>query len=124
MVFNEDKTRIAHRDDGCDFLGFNVRRYRNGKLLIKPSSAAVKRLRSRLADEMRALRGSNAAAVTDVTLGTTKPTLSFGIPGNDQVVSSHPGHLNFYNGIVVAATAPVEGATAPSATIPLNLGFR
>ncbi|HJW00894.1 MAG TPA: hypothetical protein VJ617_17515, partial [Arthrobacter sp.] len=42
---------------------FNVRRYRNGKLLIKPSAAAVKRLRNRLAAEMRALRGSNAAAV-------------------------------------------------------------
>jgi RNA-directed DNA polymerase len=42
---------------------FNVRRYRNGKLLIKPSPAAVRRLRKRLAAEMRALRGSNAAAV-------------------------------------------------------------
>jgi RNA-directed DNA polymerase len=49
--------------EGFDFLGFNVRRYRNGKLLIKPSSAAVERLRRRLAAEMRTLRGSNAAAV-------------------------------------------------------------
>jgi RNA-directed DNA polymerase len=63
LVFNEDKTQIVHLTNGFDFLGFNVRRYRNGKLLIKPSSAAVKRLRRRLADEMRALRGSNAAAV-------------------------------------------------------------
>jgi RNA-directed DNA polymerase len=53
----------VHLSEGFDFLGFNVRRYRNGKLLIKPSSAAVRRLRSRLAAEMRALRGSNAAAV-------------------------------------------------------------
>src|ERR1700752_1986042 len=59
LVFNEDKTKIVHLTQGLDFLGFNVRRYRNGKLLIKPSSAAVKRLRSRLAAEMRALRGSN-----------------------------------------------------------------
>ena len=44
LVFNEDKTRIVHLDDGVDFLGFNVRRYR-GKLLIKPSTAAVKRIR-------------------------------------------------------------------------------
>ena len=63
LAFNEDKTKIVHLSEGFDFLGFNVRRYRNGKLLIKPSSAAVKRLRKRLADEMRALRGSNAAAV-------------------------------------------------------------
>ena len=52
-----------HLTEGFDFLGFNVRRYRNGKLLIKPSSAAIGRLRDRLAAEMRALRGSNAAAV-------------------------------------------------------------
>ena len=63
LVFNEDKTKIVHLSEGFDFLGMNVRRYRNGKLLITPSPAAVKRLRKRLADEMRALRGSNAAAV-------------------------------------------------------------
>lgn len=62
LVFNEDKTRIVHLDDGVDFLGFNVRRYR-GKLLIKPSTAAVKRIRERLSTEMRALRGHNAAMV-------------------------------------------------------------
>jgi RNA-directed DNA polymerase len=62
LVFNEDKTRIVHLDDGVDFLGFNVRRYR-GKLLIKPGTAAVKRIRERLSTEMRALRGHNAAMV-------------------------------------------------------------
>jgi len=44
------------------FLGFNVRRY-GAKLLIKPSTAAVKRIRRRLAAEMLALRGANALAV-------------------------------------------------------------
>ena len=62
LAFNEDKTRIVHLDDGVDFLGFNVRRYR-GKLLIKPSKAAVKRIRERLSAEMRALRGHNAQMV-------------------------------------------------------------
>src|ERR687898_3341023 len=62
LVFNEDKTRIVHLDDGVDFLGFNIRRYR-GKLLIKPSKAAVQRLRERLATEMRAVRGHNAQMV-------------------------------------------------------------
>ena len=57
------RPRSCTSSEGFDFLGFNVRRYRNGKLLIKPSPAAVKRLRNRLAAEMRALRGSNAAAV-------------------------------------------------------------
>jgi RNA-directed DNA polymerase len=63
LTFNEDKTQIVHASQGFDFLGFNVRRYRNGKLLIKPSAKAVRRFRERLATEMRALRGSNAAAV-------------------------------------------------------------
>jgi RNA-directed DNA polymerase len=44
LTFNEDKTRIVHLSEGFDFLGFNVRHYRStGKLLIKPSKAAVKR---------------------------------------------------------------------------------
>ena len=62
LAFNEDKTKIVHLDEGFDFLGFNVRRYHR-KLLIKPSKAAVKRLRERLAAETRRLRGLNAVAV-------------------------------------------------------------
>jgi RNA-directed DNA polymerase len=62
LAFNEDKTKIVHLNEGFDFLGFNVRRY-NRKLLIKPSKAAVKRLRERLAAETRKLRGLNAVAV-------------------------------------------------------------
>jgi RNA-directed DNA polymerase len=63
LAFNEDKTRIVRLEDGFDFLGFSIRRYRNGKLLIKPSKAAVQRIRSRLAAEVRALHGANAEAV-------------------------------------------------------------
>jgi RNA-directed DNA polymerase len=62
LTFNEEKTRVVHLEEGFDFLGFNVRRY-GGKLLIKPSKAAVQRLRERLTDEMKALRGANAPAV-------------------------------------------------------------
>jgi len=63
LAFNEDKTQIVHVTTGFDFLGFNVRRYPNGKLLIKPSAKAVRRIRERLTTEMRALRGANAIAV-------------------------------------------------------------
>lgn len=62
LAFNEDKTHIVHVERGFDFLGFNVRRY-DGKLLIKPSKAAVRRIRQRLAAEVRSLNGSNAIAV-------------------------------------------------------------
>ena len=63
LAFNEAKTRIAHLREGFGFLGFSLRRYPNGKLIIKPGEAAVKRFRERLAREFRALRGSNVAAV-------------------------------------------------------------
>ena len=62
LAFNEDKTRIVTLEEGFDFLGFTVRRY-HGKLLIKPSKAAVRRIRERLRSEVRSLRGANAQAV-------------------------------------------------------------
>jgi RNA-directed DNA polymerase len=55
LAFNEDKTKIVHLGEGFDFLGFNVHRYHR-KLLIKPSKAAITRLRERLAAETRKLR--------------------------------------------------------------------
>ena len=77
LAFNEDKTKIVHLSEGFDFLGFNVRRYR-AKLLIKPSKAAVRRLRERLAAEMRTLRGGNAMAViarlNPIIRGSGRPT--------------------------------------------------
>jgi RNA-directed DNA polymerase len=76
LTFNEDKTSIVHLNDGFDFLGFNVRRY-GAKLLIKPSTTAVKRVRKRLATEMRALRGSNAAAVLATIIPITRGWASF-----------------------------------------------
>ena len=62
LSFNEAKTRIVTLEDGFDFLGFTVRRHA-GKLITRPSKAAIKRVKQRLAAEMRALRGGNAAAV-------------------------------------------------------------
>lgn len=62
VTFNDDKTKIVHVEEGFDFLGFNIRRY-NGKLLIKPSKQAVKRVRERLRSEVTALRGANSGAV-------------------------------------------------------------
>jgi RNA-directed DNA polymerase len=63
LGFNAAKTQIVHLNQGCDFLGFNIRRY-HGKLpLIKPSDHAVRRIRERLRTEMRVLLGSNVASV-------------------------------------------------------------
>ncbi len=46
MELNEAKTKIVHRDDGFDFLGFNIRQYHGSAravCLAKPSKKAVKR---------------------------------------------------------------------------------
>ena len=62
LTFNENKTRVVHLDDGFDFLGVIVRRL-SGKLLIRPSKAALRRHRRRLRAEVRSLRGANAATL-------------------------------------------------------------
>ena len=54
LQLSEEKTQIVHLMDGFDFLGFNVRHYRNRqtatgwKLLIKPSKKSVEKIRSKL----------------------------------------------------------------------------
>jgi len=42
LELSPKKTVITHVEKGFDFLGQNVRRYPNGKLLIKPSKKNVK----------------------------------------------------------------------------------
>ncbi len=42
LELSHEKTQITHVKDGFDFLGQNVRRYRCGKVLIKPSARNVK----------------------------------------------------------------------------------
>src|SRR5258706_7512572 len=42
LELSHEKTRITHIEAGFDFLGQNVRRYRCGKVLTKPSSSNVK----------------------------------------------------------------------------------
>src|SRR3954462_13946636 len=48
LELSHEKTRITHVEEGFDFLGQNVRRYRNGKVLTKPSSQSVKTFLSKI----------------------------------------------------------------------------
>jgi RNA-directed DNA polymerase len=48
LELSHEKTRITHIEEGFDFLGQNVRRYRCGKVLIKPSSSSVKTFLSKI----------------------------------------------------------------------------
>ena len=88
LAFNEAKTRIVSLSGGFDFLGFNLRRYPNGKLLIKPGAKAIKRFRDRLSKEFHALRGSNVAAV----LAAISPVIRGWVAYYRTVVSSGVFH--------------------------------
>src|SRR5271166_1072611 len=53
LVLSPEKTVITHVRDGFDFLGQNVRRYPNGKLLIKPSRKSIETLLSKVKQIIR-----------------------------------------------------------------------
>lgn len=49
LSLSPEKTKITHIDDGFDFLGQNIRKYK-GKLLIKPSKTSVKNFLKKIRD--------------------------------------------------------------------------
>ena len=42
LRLSESKTRVVHIGEGFNFLGYSVRKYKNGKLLIKPSKESIR----------------------------------------------------------------------------------
>ena len=63
-----EKTKITHIHDGFDFLGFNIRKYKD-KLLIKPSSSSVKKFSESLQETIKQL-GNRSTAGLIVTLNS------------------------------------------------------
>src|SRR6266508_1568357 len=66
LSLNKEKTRIGRIDAGFDFLSFNIRRYHRSagpKVLTTPSRSALKKIRRRNAEELRALRGASPTEV-------------------------------------------------------------
>src|SRR6202043_2155136 len=55
------KTVITHVEKGFDFLGQNVRKYSNGKLLIQPSKKNVKTFLGGIRKTIKAALGMSAA---------------------------------------------------------------
>ena len=56
LRLSETKTKITHINDGFDFLGWNLRKYRNGKLIIKPSAKSVKKFKDGVREIFRKMR--------------------------------------------------------------------
>jgi RNA-directed DNA polymerase len=63
LELSQAKTRILHIDAGFDFLGFNLRHFPNGKLLVRPQKEKVALHRSRLSTFFRANRQMPTAEV-------------------------------------------------------------
>lgn len=70
LELSQAKTKITHIDEGFDFLGFNVRKYK-GKLLIKPSKKNVKSF----LDTIRKLIKSNATTTTEALIYQLNPRI-------------------------------------------------
>ena len=60
LELSPEKTSIVHLTEGFDFLGQHVRRYPNGKLLIKPSRKSIMSLLTRVKQIVRKTHGGTA----------------------------------------------------------------
>ncbi|HUE54973.1 MAG TPA: group II intron reverse transcriptase/maturase [Candidatus Udaeobacter sp.] len=65
LELSPKKTVITHVEKGFDFLGQNVRRYSNGKLLITPSKKNVKTFLDGIRQTIKDARGMSAAALIE-----------------------------------------------------------
>ena len=70
LELSETKTKISHIDDGFDFLGFSIRKYK-GKLLIKPAEPNIKRFM----ENIRQIIKSNKRAKTDNLILQLNPVI-------------------------------------------------
>ena len=62
LSLSKEKTHITHINTGFDFLGFNVRKYKE-KLLIKPAQASIKRLLNKVRDRIKSQPTVSAAVL-------------------------------------------------------------
>jgi RNA-directed DNA polymerase len=58
LTLSEEKTKMTHISEGFDFLGYNVRKYNNGKLLIKPSKEGLKKFMKKIRGIIDSNKGS------------------------------------------------------------------
>ena len=71
LILSPDKTKITHIKEGFDFLGWNIRKYNDGKLLMKPSKTNVK---AHL-DKIREVIKGNKTAKQANLIGLLNPIL-------------------------------------------------
>lgn len=82
LELSREKTRITSVQKGFDFLGFNIRKYPNGKLLIKPSKASI----SAFTKEIKSCIKQGAALPTEQLIHLLNPKIT--------------GWANYYRSVV------------------------
>jgi RNA-directed DNA polymerase len=82
LKLSEEKTKITRIDKGFDFLGFNIRKYNNQKLLIKPSKANI----NTFLREIKSIIKRGIALPTEVLIHQLNQKLT--------------GWTNYYRGVV------------------------
>jgi RNA-directed DNA polymerase len=70
LELSQEKTKVTHIEEGFDFLGFNIRKYK-GKLLIKPSRKNVKSFLECIRETVK----SNRTAKTENLIGLLNPQI-------------------------------------------------
>jgi len=61
LELSHEKTRITHIEDGFDFLGQTVRRFNDGKVLVKPSKKSIKTFLAGIREVIREQGGHSTA---------------------------------------------------------------
>ena len=85
LTLSEEKTKITHIDDGFDFLGYNIRKYK-GVLLIKPSKKSLKKFMQKI----RGIIDSNKGSKQESLIRFLNPVIT--------------GWVNYYKNCVASDT--------------------
>jgi RNA-directed DNA polymerase len=65
LELSKEKTQITHIDEGFDFLGFNIRKYKS-KLLIKPSKEGIKCFLNEIRETTKSNRSWSAVQLIQI----------------------------------------------------------
>jgi RNA-directed DNA polymerase len=85
LTLSEEKTMITHIDEGFDFLGYNIRKYK-GVLLIKPSKEGLKKFMKKI----RGIIDSNKGSKQESLIRLLNPVIA--------------GWVNYYKNCVASDT--------------------
>ena len=125
LELSNEKTHLTSIHQGFDFLGFNLRKYDNGKLLIKPSKKNV----NAFLNDIRTLIKSNSAMRTENLIRLLNPRIRGWANYYRHVVSKDT--LHYIDSQVFAALTqwikkrhPSKSATWMKKTYFRSLGYR